>query len=134
MSKIAIFEHLKKCSEAAKTFAAGLVGDLGEAVASAIEELDGVKADKPETTSVTIPATGWIDIGDGAPYPKYYDISADGVTASDRADITIAPGSLDVARTAGLCPTNDSLAGKIRIFAKRIPSGDISAVCRIEKE
>ncbi len=48
MSKIAIFEHLKTCSEAAKKFTSSLVGELATSVTAAITELEEVKADKSE--------------------------------------------------------------------------------------
>lgn len=130
--KITVFEHLRKCSEAAKAFAGTLVGELANTTAAALTEMEEIKADKPGALSVTIPASGWVDGSGNAVYPKYYDISVEGITEKDRAEITIAPGSLDTAKSCGLCPTNESIAGKIRILASRIPSGDISAQCWIE--
>ena len=63
---------------------------------------------------------------------KHYDIAAEGVTASDRAEITIAPGSLGTAKACGLCATNETMAGKIRVRAINIPAEAISAEFWIE--
>lgn len=39
MSKITVFEQLRSCAQAARDFANGLVADVAEATAGAIEEL-----------------------------------------------------------------------------------------------
>lgn len=107
-------------------------GAVAQAAAEAIEEvLDVVKADKAEATAITIPATGW-NKGTDAAYPYYCDIVVEGITANDRAEITIAPGSLDKAKACGLCPTNETLAGKIRVHSIYIPEAAIAAEYWIE--
>lgn len=131
MSKLTVFEHLKACAEAAKSYATGLFGELAQTVTEAIGELESVKANKAEAAAVTIPTTGWQSDSSGD-YPHYYDITAEGVTASDRAEITIAPGSLGTAKTCGLCATNETMAGKIRVRAIQVPAEAISAEFWIE--
>lgn len=108
-------------------------GAVAQAAAEAIEEvLDVVKADKAEATALTIPATGWSEEADNESYPYYCDIVVEGITANDRAEITIAPGSLDKAKACGLCPTNETLAGKIRVRSINIPEAAIAAEYWIE--
>lgn len=103
-------------------------GAVAQAAAEAIEEvLDVVKADKAEATAIAIPTTGWSEEADSESYPYYYDIVVAGITANDRAEITIAPGSLDTAKACGLCPTNETLAGKIRVRATSVPEAEIAA-------
>lgn len=131
MSKLTVFEHLEACAEAAKNYATGLFGELAQTVTEAIGELNSVKANKAEAVGITIPATGW-QSDSGGDYPHYYDITAEGVTASDRAEITIAPGSLGTAKTCGLCATNETMAGKIRVRAINVPTEAISAEFWIE--
>lgn len=131
MSKITVFEHLKACAEEARDYAGGLVAKLAKTATEAIEELEQAKADKAQSVAITIPATGWAS-DSGGDYPHYYDIAAEGVTANDRAAITIAPGSLGTAKTCGLCATNETMAGKIRVRAINIPSEAISAEFWIE--
>lgn len=131
MSKITVFEHLKACAEVARDYAGGLVAKLAKTATEAIEELEQAKADKAQSVAITIPATGWAS-DSGGDYPHYYDIAAEGVTANDRAAITIAPGSLGTAKTCGLCATNETMAGKIRVRAIQVPAEAISAEFWIE--
>lgn len=131
MSKITVFEHLKACAEEARDYAGGLVAKLAKTATEAIEDLEQAKADKAQSVAITIPATGWAS-DSGGDYPHYYDIAAEGVTANDRAAITIAPGSLGTAKTCGLCATNETMAGKIRVRAIQVPAEAISAEFWIE--
>lgn len=131
MSKITVFEHLRACAEEARDYAGGLVAKLAKTATEAIEELEQAKADRAQSVAITIPATGWAS-DSGGDYPHYYDIAAEGVTANDRAAITIAPGSLGTAKTCGLCATNETMAGKIRVRAIQVPAEAISAEFWIE--
>ena len=131
MSKITVFEHLRACAEEARDYAGGLVAKLAKTATEAIEELERAKADKAQSVAITIPATGWAS-DSGGDYPHYYDIAAEGGTANDRAAITIAPGSLGTAKTCGLCATNETMAGKIRVRAIQVPAEAISAEFWIE--
>lgn len=125
--KITVISQLKACAKAAR----GFVGELAAAAVDAIAELESAKADKPQKVSVTIPITGWgMDSGD---YPKYYDIAVDGVTVNDRARVYIAPDSQKTASACGMCSTNETLAGKVRIRAREVPAAAIQAECEIEK-
>ena len=125
MEKITSLAHLQACAVAAKGFVSGLVAELAEAMTAAVSELAAAKADKAAAVAISIPTAGWqSDSGD---YPYYYDIVATGVTARDRAAITIAPGSLGTAKTCGLCATNETMAGIIRVRSTSIPAAEIAA-------
>ena len=133
MGKMTRIEHLKACAEAAKRFTNGLVSELAQTVTDAMQEMDNVKADKQAAVPITIPTTGWgIDEASDS-YPNYCDIPVAGVTAKDRVDIAIAPGSMDTAIDCGLCPTNETQAGKIRVWARTVPAGAISAEYRLSQ-
>lgn len=132
MGKMTRIEHLKACAEAAKRFTNGLVAELAQTVTDAMQEMDNVKADKQASVSITIPTTGWgIETSDS--YPNYCDIPVAGVTAKDRVDIAIAPGSMDTAIDCGLCPTNETQAGKIRVWARTVPAEAIAAEYRLSQ-
>ncbi len=131
MSKFAILEHLKASSEASKNFVAGLIGEVVGTVAEALEEMKRAKADKASAIAITIPVSGW-GSDNNAGYPKYYDIVVEGLTASDRAEITIAVDSMGTAKACGLCPTNETQEGRIRIRAASVPETEIAAECWIE--
>ena len=126
-------EHLKACAEAAKRFTNGLVAELAQTVTDAMQEIETVKADKQDSVSITIPTTGWGIDEASESYPNYCDITVAGVTAKDRVDIAIAPGSMDTAIDCGLCPTNETQAGKIRVWARTVPAGAISAEYRLSQ-
>lgn len=133
MGKMTRIEHLKACAEAAKRFTNGLVAELAQTVTDAMQEMENVKADKQASVSITIPATGWgIDEASDS-YPNYCDIPVADVTAKDRVDIAIAPGSMDTAIDCGLCPTNETQAGKIRVWARTVPAEAIAAEYRLSQ-
>ena len=133
MGKMTRIEHLKACAEAAKRFTNGLVAELAQTVTDAMQEMENVKADKQDSVSITIPTTGWGIDEASESYPNYCDITVAGVTAKDRVDIAIAPGSMDTAIDCGLCPTNETQAGKIRVWARTVPAGAISAEYRLSQ-
>lgn len=111
------------------------VSGLGEDFAAFTEKVaDNIaaKQDKPKATSCTIPKTGWeSDATSG--YPKYYDMPVTGVTAKDRVEITLAPAGLSTAVKCGLCPTCETLEGKVRLRATSVPEAAIAAEYWIEQ-
>ena len=127
MGKLTLTEHLKACAEAAKNFTSGLVGELATTVTEAMNEMNEVKADKPDYAAVTIPTTGWQEDESVAAYPVYSDSVVDGVTANDRATVVIAPGSMAAAIACAMCPSCETVVGAIRIRAGSAPSTAISA-------
>ena len=90
------------------------------------------KQNQAKSVSAVISADKW-QSDETAGYPYYCDLTVEGVTAKDRAEATISPEGLAAASACGLCPTNETLAGKIRIRAAGVPSEDIPAEIWIEK-
>ncbi len=133
MGKLTLTEHLKACAEAAKNFTNGLVGELAQTVADAMNEINDVKADKSDLTVITIPISGWQGDQSVTDYPVYYDIADKRVTAKDRASVMIAPSSMGDAIACGMCPTCETMVGIIRIRAGSIPTTVISAEYWIEQ-
>lgn len=123
----------------------GYAADVAEAAAEAIEELERTKADKPQSLTATLAAAGWTleETGDpetgqetgqgGSSFQYLYDIPAPGVTAADRADVTIGGASMETARACGFCTVTETLAGAIRVRAQLRPEADILAACSIKK-
>ena len=118
MGKLTYLNHLKACAEAAKSFTNGLVAKLAQTVTEAMQEMED---------AITIPTTGWGIDENSEDYPSYCDIVVAGITAKDRVDIAIAPNSQAAAIACGMSPTNQTLAGKIRVWAKTAPAAAISA-------
>lgn len=130
-NKLTVFDQLKTSMARAKGWANDQAAQVAQAAAEAMEELDGVKADKSEGVAVTIPTTGWVQ--DSGAYPWYYDIAADGVTAKDRADLVLAPASIAAAVACGMCPATETLAGKIRVRAVKTPEAEMRGEYRVMK-
>lgn len=130
MEKIMVLDHLRACAERAKTFASGLVADLSKSTVDALEEMENLKADKQSGIPLTISTSGWAT--DGAAYPYYYDLAAEGVTVRDRAEIRLSPASMGTAKDCGLCPASETMAGKIRLRAASVPTEEITGEYWIE--
>ncbi len=111
------------CSYMKKYTAA--LGDLASATADGLDE----KQDITAAVSFTIPTTGWARDSTLTSY-YYCDISITGLRTTDIVDVTPAPESYSVARTAGFIPT-ESMAGKLRLRAKKAPTAAIKAQYRI---
>lgn len=140
---INFIKQTRQASDATASDVSGLQEDIQglasqtvetfEQIDAALGEMDDEKQDKTTAASCSIPATGWGNDATVADFPKYYDLAVTGVAATDRADIQIAPNSIKTAVDCGICPTCETLAGKIRVRAKQVPSKAISAEYWIEK-
>lgn len=131
MNIIALATHLKQVAQEAKKYAAGLASELSDATLEAMQEMDNAKADKISAVAVTISTDGWVEDGTWEDYPLRYDITAAGVTAADRADVILSPGSLSAATECGVCQTCETQNGKICIWARTAPAEALSAEYRI---
>lgn len=118
--------HLKSALEKVKQYAGGHITALASAVTEAIEEMEGLKADKPEYVTFVIPVTGWQTDNTVPGYPHYIDIPVAGLTAADSVAVDVAPASTAVARAADFTATQ-SIAGAVRLRAASVPSAEISA-------
>lgn len=123
---VVTLNHLKSLALKAKAE----IAEVAVAAADALEELEAQKPDKSQEVSATIPASGWST--DTNAYPKYFDLTADGVTAADEVRVNLVPASVSVAVACGLCPTCETLAGKIRFRALQAPASAISVKYRIQ--
>lgn len=85
----------------------------------------------PASVSMTIPTTGWETDSNNSVYPKYYDYAVQGITADDRADVIISVASAPTASECGMCPTNETIAGYIRLRAMSVPTASMTAVALI---
>lgn len=135
MGKMPFIAQLRASAEAAKNFAAGLF----VLASGAVLELEETKADKGEATPITIKASDWkLPEGQETPatseeYPYYLDIKVEGVTALDRATVTVAVEALSEAVKCGLCPTCETSDGKIRLWSASKPTADMAAEYWIEQ-
>ncbi len=131
-NKLAILEHLRSIAVSARTYTLSKISELSRLTTEALDEMSKVKADKSKSTAYTIQTTGWKK-SSLAKYTYYYDIPVSEATANDKATVTILPDSADTASACELCPTNQTLAGVIRIWAVSTPAKAISCEYWIEQ-
>lgn len=120
--KLTTLSQLRAVSQKSKDRAA----QVADAAAAALDEMDGVKADKTEFVSFSIPATGWKTDSSVPGYTNYIDIAISGLTAADYVEVDVAPASSAVARAANFVAT-ESRVGILRLRAASVPTATISA-------
>lgn len=120
--KLTTLSQLRAVSQKSKDRAA----QVADAAAAALDEMDGIKADKTEFVSFSIPATGWKTDSSVPGYTNYIDIAISGLTAADYVAVDVAPASSVVARAANFVAT-ESRAGILRLRAASVPTAAISA-------
>lgn len=140
---INFIKQTKKASDANASDVAGLQEDIQglatqttqmfSEVDAALSEMDSEKLDKTNEVSVSISASDWKSDTSVGDYPYYYDLAVTGLTAKDKASVIIAPTSVKTAVSCGICPTCESLAGKIRIRSEKAPSAAVAVRYWIEK-
>lgn len=132
MGKASLLDQFRACAMSAKDYAIKKVLEAVEGMGKDLEAMEAAKADKPTAAAFTIPATGW-EKDDTEGYPQYYDLPVSGVTARDRAEVTLARSSLNTAFKCGLCQTCETMNGKIRLRAASVPAAAIAAEYWIEQ-
>ena len=80
-----------------------------------------------ERYKVTIPIVGWEEDGSGL-YPFHLDIPNEDISVNHTPDIAIEPDSMMTAVMCGLCPTAQTLNGKLRLFAQSVPDKPMPSV------
>ena len=123
---LTLTSQIKTVLQRVKTYSVGHIAELAQTVSNLLEEVDKVKADKPEYIDITIPATGWKTDNTVPGYTHYLDIQVKGLTADDKVDVRVAPASKAVADAARFT-TTESLAGVLRLRAANVPSAAITA-------
>lgn len=111
------------------------ITELGEELTAFAELVTGElrgKRDNARCASCALPAAGWVRDGpDG--YPYRLDVLVEGITDRDRAEVLLEPSSQGTALECALCPSCETLDGRIRFWAASIPAADIAAEYWIEK-
>ena len=123
---LTLTSQIKTVLQRVKTYSVGHIAELAQTVSNLLEEVDKVKADKPEYIDITIPATGWKTDNTVPGYTHYLDIPVEDLTADDKVDVRVAPASKAVADAARFTAT-ESLAGVLRLRAANVPSAAITA-------
>ena len=123
---LTLTSQIKTVLQRVKTYSVEHIAELAQTVSNLLEEVDKVKADKPQYIDITIPTTGWKTDNTVPGYTHYLDIPVEGLTADDKVDVRVAPASKAVADAARFT-TTESLAGVLRLRAANVPSAAITA-------
>ena len=123
---LTLTSQIKTVLQRVKTYSVGHIAELAQTVSNLLEEVDKVKADKPQYIDFTIPTTGWKTDNTVPGYTHYLDITVEDLTADDKVDVRVAPASKAVADAARFTAT-ESLAGVLRLRAANVPSAAITA-------
>jgi len=111
------------------------VSELGAEFAAFTELITGElhgKRDKARSASCVLPAAGWVLDG-ASGYPYCLDVPAEGITDKDRVDVILEPSSQETALKCVLCPSCETLDGRIRFRTASIPTADLAAEYWMEK-
>ena len=109
---------------------------IGNAFQDTMSEIEEAINDYPVASSISLSTEGWQEVtptDSMGEYEYYYDITFASVDASDLPIVSVAPTSLGISANCGLCQTCESLNGKIRMYAKTVPSDTISVSCWVIK-
>lgn len=123
---LTLTSQIKTVLQRVKTYSVGHIAELAQTVSNLLEEVDKVKADKPEYIDIIIPATGWQTDSTVTGYTHYLDIPISNLTENDEVAVTVVPASKAVADAARFTAT-ESLAGVLRLRAANVPSAAITA-------
>ena len=123
---LTLTSQIKTVLQRVKTYSVGHIAELAQTVSNLLEEVDKVKADKPEYIDIIIPATGWQTDSTVTGYTHYLDILISNLTENDEVAVTVVPASKAVADAARFTAT-ESLAGVLRLRAANVPSAAITA-------
>lgn len=92
---------------------------------------------KPETTkAIVIPADGWeaaedLEAEGMSVYPFYVDVDVEEAEAGYFPIVSLHKDAQDAASSAGICSTAQAMQGKIRFWAKKIPTSEMSATLHL---
>ena len=85
-------------------------------------------------TAFTIATSAWLEnTSETSEFVYYADITVNGLTANDYAEVNFNRVSQSIAATANVCAAGETMSGKIRIYAKNTPSDSISGEYIITK-
>lgn len=100
--------------------------DIRQAVEDLQDRLGGGVV-RAERIDLTIPAEGWEpDDETGGVYAYRRDIAHAKVEEDMVPMLSVLPTFISVANACALCTTASTLSGSLRVYAKSIPTGDIS--------
>lgn len=108
------------------------ITQLSSAMNTSLQEIEAALNDFPSAANIVISTTGWVEDQNAThSYKYYYDIDATGTTSDDLAIVAVSPNSLATAATCGLCSTNQTLSGKVRLYSLSVPSSNLDVTLMV---
>ena len=83
---------------------------------------------------ITIPSGVWTEAADAGKYKFVADVADKDVLDAHFPVMALALPSLDIACSAGLCPTIQTLDGTIRFWSKQKPTADLSGTIQLRSQ
>lgn len=99
----------------------------GAMTQSAVSDALNTRVPCPTPTAFILATSAWTrNSSETSEFVYYADIAVSGLTANDYAEVNFTRASQSIVATANLCPSGDTMSGKIRIYAKNVPSASIN--------
>lgn len=99
----------------------------GAMTQSAVSNALNTRVPCPTPTAFTLAVSAWMEnSSETSEFVYYADIEVSGLTANDYAEVNFTRTSQSVIANADLCPSGDTMSGKIRIYAKNVPATSVS--------
>ena len=128
--------------EVSVTAPAGLVtyDDLKQEMEEAREELEAAMEDLSANVGsviikdITIPADAWVETAEAGKYKFVADAADMDALDEHYPSLALDIASLDIASAAGMCPTIETLDGRIRFWVKEKPAADLVGTLKLESQ
>ena len=102
------------------------IHQLSDALSQSVSEIEDIINDYPVNNSATLLVNSWqTDNNSTNGYNYYYDISCT-IDSNDLPIVSVSLSSLSIATAAEICPVCQSLTNAIRMYAKNLPTENIT--------
>ena len=109
-------------------------GLMSSADKSKLDDLEKNYIPRITAIAFNIPVSSWAkNNSETSEFVYYADITASGLTSNDYAEINFSRASQSIVSEANLCASGETLSGKIRLYAEKIPAANISGEYIITK-
>jgi len=83
---------------------------------------------------ITIPADAWVETAEAGKYKFVADAADMDALDEHYPSLALDIASLDIASAAGMCPTIETLDGRIRFWVKEKPAADLVGTLKLESQ
>ncbi len=109
-------------------------GLMSSADKSKLDSVENNYVPRTKPTAFSISTSEWTkNNSETSEFIYYADITVSGLTSNDYAEINFNRASQNIIVEANICASGETLSGKIRLFAEKIPTAVISGEYVITK-